>query len=219
MGAPSASVAVDGISPPSGPPQHMGRHQEPAKRIDRGHVDGIQAMLLAKIGRIRHGKRYRSYSELISVGDLGGCHRTTWGYACLTAKPAIRRMPPWSAPEREPDRGRLSSGPSPARPGARESPGAGAKPKPSTPGRRRRAPEARSSYREVFAIGEFRALWSAQVPSFAGDQFAQVAIAILVYGRTRSPFLTARPTRSPTCRRSRVARCCPVWRTFPGAAG
>jgi hypothetical protein len=32
---------------------------------------------------------------------------------------------------------------------------------------------------------------SAQVLSFAGDQFAQVAIAILVYGRTRSLFLTA----------------------------
>ena len=59
------------------------------------------------------------------------------------------------------------------------------------PGRHRRAPEARSSYREVFAIGEFRALWSAQVLSFAGDQLAQVAIAILVYGRTHSPFLTA----------------------------
>jgi MFS family permease len=58
-------------------------------------------------------------------------------------------------------------------------------------GRHRRTPEARSSYREVFAIGEFRALWSAQVLSSAGDQFAQVAIAILVYGRTRSPFLTA----------------------------
>jgi len=59
------------------------------------------------------------------------------------------------------------------------------------PGRHRRAPEARSSYREVFAIGEFRALWSAHVLSFVGDQFAQVAIAILVYGRTHSPFLTA----------------------------
>jgi MFS family permease len=59
------------------------------------------------------------------------------------------------------------------------------------PGRHRRAPEARSSYREVFAIGQFRALWSAQVLSFAGDQFAQVAIAILIYGRTHSPFLTA----------------------------
>ena len=59
------------------------------------------------------------------------------------------------------------------------------------PGRHRRAPEARSSYREVFAIGEFRALWSAQVLSFAGDQFAQVAIAILVYRQTHSAFLTA----------------------------
>jgi MFS family permease len=57
-------------------------------------------------------------------------------------------------------------------------------------GRHRRAPEERSSYREIFAIGEFRALWSAQVLSFAGDQFAQVAIAILVYGRTHSAFLT-----------------------------
>ena len=58
-------------------------------------------------------------------------------------------------------------------------------------GRHRRAPEERSSYREVFAVGEFRALWSAQVLSYAGDQFAQVAIAILVYGRTHSAFLTA----------------------------
>jgi MFS family permease len=60
-----------------------------------------------------------------------------------------------------------------------------------TTGRHRRAPEDRASYSEVFAIGEFRALWTAQVLSYAGDQFAQVAIAILVYGRTRSPFLTA----------------------------
>ncbi len=58
-------------------------------------------------------------------------------------------------------------------------------------GRHRRAPEARSSYREVFGIGEFRALWTAQVLSYTGDQFAQVAIAILVYGRTHSAFLTA----------------------------
>lgn len=43
----------------------------------------------------------------------------------------------------------------------------------------------------MFAISEFRALWTAQVLSYAGDQFAQVAIAILVYHRTGSPFLTA----------------------------
>ena len=58
-------------------------------------------------------------------------------------------------------------------------------------GRHRRAREQRSSYREVFAIAEFRALWTAQVLSFAGDQFAQVAIAILVYRQTHSAFLTA----------------------------
>jgi MFS family permease len=34
-------------------------------------------------------------------------------------------------------------------------------------------------------------LWFAQVISYAGDQFAQVAIAILVYHRTGSPLLTA----------------------------
>jgi MFS family permease len=47
------------------------------------------------------------------------------------------------------------------------------------------------AYREVFAVSEFRALWSAQALSCAGDQFAQVAIAFVVYARTGSPFLTA----------------------------
>jgi MFS family permease len=58
-------------------------------------------------------------------------------------------------------------------------------------GRRRRTHEHQASYREVFAIGEFRALYAAQVQSYVGDQFAQVAIAILVFDRTHSPFLTA----------------------------
>jgi MFS family permease len=58
-------------------------------------------------------------------------------------------------------------------------------------GRHRRAREQRASYRDVFAVGEFRALWAAQVLSYAGDQFAQVAIAILVFERTRSALLTA----------------------------
>jgi MFS family permease len=47
------------------------------------------------------------------------------------------------------------------------------------------------SYGEVFAVAEFRWLWIAQVLSHVGDQFAQVAIAILVFHRTGSPFLTA----------------------------
>ncbi|HYX62223.1 MAG TPA: hypothetical protein VE888_24760 [Streptosporangiaceae bacterium] len=82
------------------------------------------------------------------------------------------------------------------------------------PGRHRRAPEARSSYREVFAIGEFRALWSAQVLSFAGDQFAQVAIAILVYGRITA--LAYALTYLPPIA---GGPCCPVWRTSSRAAG
>jgi MFS family permease len=43
----------------------------------------------------------------------------------------------------------------------------------------------------VLSVREFRWLWLAQVQSVIGDQFAQVAIAILVYHRTGSPFLTA----------------------------
>jgi MFS family permease len=43
----------------------------------------------------------------------------------------------------------------------------------------------------VFAIREFRALWSAQALSSAGDHVAQVAIAVLVYAKTGSAFLTA----------------------------
>ena len=43
----------------------------------------------------------------------------------------------------------------------------------------------------MFAVREFRALWSAQALSCAGDQFAQVAIAFVVYARTGSAFLTA----------------------------
>jgi MFS family permease len=57
-------------------------------------------------------------------------------------------------------------------------------------GRHRRPLERQASYREVFAVREFRALFVAQVLSYAGDQFAQVAIAILVYNRTHSAFLT-----------------------------
>ncbi len=43
----------------------------------------------------------------------------------------------------------------------------------------------------MFAVPEFRALWSAQALSSAGDQFSQVAIAVVVYARTGSAFLTA----------------------------
>lgn len=56
---------------------------------------------------------------------------------------------------------------------------------------RHRQPEQRPTpYRDVFAIREFRGLWSAQALSYVGDQVAQVAIAVLVYGKTGSAFLT-----------------------------
>ncbi|GAA0546770.1 MFS transporter [Actinomadura livida] len=58
-------------------------------------------------------------------------------------------------------------------------------------GRHRRPPEEQATYREVFAVGEFRALWLAQALSFVGDQLAQVALAVLVYDHTKSPLLTA----------------------------
>jgi MFS family permease len=47
------------------------------------------------------------------------------------------------------------------------------------------------TFRHIFADREFRALWLAQLLSVAGDQLARVAITVLVYDRTRSPFWTA----------------------------
>ncbi|MEU8269352.1 MFS transporter [Sphaerisporangium sp. NPDC049002] len=59
------------------------------------------------------------------------------------------------------------------------------------PGRHRRSPESQATYGEVIAIGEFRALWVGQCLSLIGDQLAQVALALLVFERTRSPLATA----------------------------
>jgi MFS family permease len=47
------------------------------------------------------------------------------------------------------------------------------------------------TYRDVFAIAEFRALWLAQLLSVAGDQLARVAVTVLVYDRTHSALWTA----------------------------
>jgi MFS family permease len=49
----------------------------------------------------------------------------------------------------------------------------------------------RATYRDVFALAEFRALWLAQVLSVGGDQLARVALTVLVYERTRSALLAA----------------------------
>jgi predicted MFS family arabinose efflux permease len=50
---------------------------------------------------------------------------------------------------------------------------------------------ARTSFREVFAIAEFRALWMAQLLSVVGDQLARVALTVLVFDQTRSALLAA----------------------------
>jgi len=49
----------------------------------------------------------------------------------------------------------------------------------------------RATFRDVFAVREFRVLWSSVVLSTAGDRLALVALTLLVYSRTRSPLLAA----------------------------
>jgi hypothetical protein len=53
------------------------------------------------------------------------------------------------------------------------------------------SPAPRPSYRSVFAVSEFRALWVSYVLSAGGDRLALVAMTILVYARSRSPLLAA----------------------------
>jgi MFS family permease len=54
------------------------------------------------------------------------------------------------------------------------------------------SPPARAAtFRDVFADGEFRAIWLAEFASIAGDQFARVALTVVVFERTGSPLLTA----------------------------
>ncbi|MEU4744613.1 MFS transporter, partial [Actinosynnema sp. NPDC023658] len=48
-------------------------------------------------------------------------------------------------------------------------------------------PGGRSLYREVFASTEFRALFVAHTISTVGDQFARVALTVLVFRGTGSP--------------------------------
>ncbi|MDT8915911.1 MFS transporter [Amycolatopsis sp. PS_44_ISF1] len=45
---------------------------------------------------------------------------------------------------------------------------------------------AAPTFRKVFAVAEFRALWLAHVLSVAGDQLARVALTVLVFDRTAS---------------------------------
>ena len=47
------------------------------------------------------------------------------------------------------------------------------------------------TFRDVFGVREFRALWGAALLSLIGDQIAIVALTWLVYERTDSPLLSA----------------------------
>ncbi|GAA1610711.1 MFS transporter [Kribbella sancticallisti] len=47
------------------------------------------------------------------------------------------------------------------------------------------------SYREVFGVREFRAIWLAEGQSVVGDQLARVALSVLVFSDTGSAALTA----------------------------
>src|SRR5215469_110658 len=49
----------------------------------------------------------------------------------------------------------------------------------------------RASYREVFGVGEFRAIFTANLVSMIGNVVAAVALTVLVYDQTRSPALAA----------------------------
>ena len=53
------------------------------------------------------------------------------------------------------------------------------------------AVEVVASYRDVFAVAEFRTVFAADLCSLAGDQIAAVAIAVLLYQRSGSALLAA----------------------------
>ncbi len=55
----------------------------------------------------------------------------------------------------------------------------------------RGAPGRPATFREVFAVREFRPLFGSFLLSTAGDELARVALTVLVYQRTSSPLLTA----------------------------
>src|SRR6516225_2104842 len=58
-------------------------------------------------------------------------------------------------------------------------------------GQRKGAVPARATFRDVFAVREFRALWLSEILSVAGDRLALVALTLLVFDRTGSPLLSA----------------------------
>jgi MFS family permease len=59
------------------------------------------------------------------------------------------------------------------------------------PSHRARLAPARPGYRDVLRLREYRAMFWAELCSFAGDQVAAVALAVLLYERSGSPFIAA----------------------------
>src|ERR1700744_1515281 len=55
----------------------------------------------------------------------------------------------------------------------------------------RRVPAGHATFRGVFAVREFRALWASQILSELGDRLTLVALTLLIYARTGSPLLSA----------------------------
>src|SRR5580692_6168180 len=52
-------------------------------------------------------------------------------------------------------------------------------------------PAARTTYRSVFAVGEFRVLFAAQLMYVLGFEFEILGLSVLVFAQTRSAFWTA----------------------------
>lgn len=117
------------------------------------------------------------------------------------------QLPPGPPPGYGPPGPRMEA-PAPAAPITWEAPEAAEAPKPApapktappaahalTPASRKNAAskqdQSKASFRDVFKVGEFRALWLSQVFSGAGDRLALIALTILIYQRTQSPLLAA----------------------------
>ena len=140
---------------------------------------------LAHLLKIRHGRQStHDLQSLLPVTELGPvCPRS------ITQRE--RRNAIRSGDPRMPETRRSNSREEPPVHNGEHPPLSRRRAHASQPGRHRQPGDHPVACRDVFAVSEFRALWSAQALSCAGDQFAQVAIAFVVYARTGSPFLTA----------------------------
>lgn len=76
-------------------------------------------------------------------------------------------------------------------PGDGTAPAGAAAPGSSVPAAATQDADRAATYREVFAVSEFRYLFSAYLLSLAGDQLAKVALSVVVFERTGSALLSA----------------------------